>query len=106
MLDSPLMCTASPGCDGKIGVRDQRPAAVVGNGEIDEGNARAGATHRLDARLHRDFAVDGIAGGDDVHHAAGRGVPFGDAIVVVDHPGNGDLHLNEGGGELRDLAEA
>ena len=87
-------------------MRDQRPAAVVGNGEIDEGNARSGAIHGLDARLHGDFAVDGIASGDDIHHAAGGRVPLGDAIVVVDHPGNGDLHLHEGGGELRDLAQA
>ena len=86
-------------------MRDQGSAAVVGNGEIDEGNARSGATHGLDACLRGDFAVDGIAGRDDVHHAAGRRVPLGDAIVVVDHPGDGDLHLHEGGGELRDLAE-
>src|SRR6185369_8964299 len=51
------------------------------------------------------LAVDAIAGRHDVHHALAGGVPLGDPVVVVHHPGDGNLHLDEGGGQLRDLAQ-
>ena len=90
----------------EVGVCDQRSAAAVGNGEIDERHRRcrrhpSGATPACTG-ISPSMASQAV---DDIHHAPRGGVPLGHAIVVVDHPGDGDLHLDEGGGELRDLAQ-
>ncbi len=52
-----------------------------------------------------DLCVDCIARVDQHHHAASRGIALRHPVVVVDEPGDGHLHLDEGAGELRHLAK-
>ena len=95
------------GRDGEVGARRSAAGRCRRRSR-----SRRGARRRAARRTRRPRAVCAAISAsmasqavDDVHDAAGRGVPLGDAVVVVDHPGDGDLHLDEGGGELRHLAQ-
>ena len=72
VLESPLMCTASPGRSRQVGAREQRPAGAVARSRNRSGATAAPAPCRgLDGRrLRLDLGVDGVAGIDDIHDAA------------------------------------
>ena len=94
------------GHDDRVGIADQDLPGTVGHRQAGDLDAPLGRLHQGDA-AHRpvEALVELVGGLDQLHDAPRGGVPLRQGLVVVDEPGEGQLHLHEGGGELRHRAE-